>query len=431
MEAPTIIPVYTPKGSLDNIDSENNGNINNNANNNNINNSNNNIINDNNNKPNNITITNNVNNNIDSQSLIGNTEFNLKYKDKNYIFIISMTKDKQYLYMKLKEENNFTYYYEIKMAFIELIKLDKIFKTCDDIEDAYNSMLVIFKNEKNYIKEINDNKLIISLFILSLDASYREKNLELTKKSEDKDIIIDNLIKQINQINETKTTLLDELNKIKEENNSLKEIVNPIESWKNEVTQEIKELKEKIKIYDFKLFKINSNIIKEEKDYNFIIQRLKKISSETEKMNITLYLLYRASIDGDLASDFHSKCDKARNTLVLVKTKKGLRFGGFTSETWQGNDVDKMDQKAFCFSLDKMKLYNCIKDKRAIFASTYSGPAFENCIFQIKDKCFEEGGECSDDTQSNFDNQEIQYEINNGEELFEVEDVEVFKVIFD
>ena len=426
MEAPAVIQTSTPQGSSNNIiDSENNNNIGNNINNN----ANNNIINDN-NKPNNINETKNDNNEIDSQALIGNSKFNLKYKDKNYIFIISMTKDKQYIYMKSKEENNFTYYFEIKMTYIELVKLDKIFRTCDDIEDAYNSMLVIFKNEKNYIKEINDNKLIISFFILNLDSSYREKILELTKKSENKDIIIDNLIKQINEIKETKTTLLDELNKIKAENNSLKEIINPIESWKNEVIEEIKELKEKIKIYDFKLFKINSNIIKEEKDYDFIVQRLKKISSETETMNITLYLLYRASIDGDLASDFHSKCDKAKNTLVLVKTKKGLRFGGFTSETWQGNDVDKMDEKAFCFSLDKMKIYNCIKEKRAIFASTYSGPAFENCIFQIKDKCFEEGGECSDDTQNNFDNQEMQYEINNGEENFEVEDVEVFKVIF-
>ena len=415
MEAPAVIQTSTPQGFSNNIiESENNNNI---GNTNNI-------------ENNKINIIKNDNNEIDSQSLIGNSKFNLKYKDKNYIFIISMTKDKQYLYMKSKEENNFTYYFEIKMTYIELVKLDKIFRTCDDIEDAYNSMLVIFKNEKNYIKEINDNKLIISFFILNLDSSYREKILELTKKTENKDIIIDNLIKQIKEINEAKTTILDELNKIKAENNSLKEIINPIESWKNEVIEEIKGLKEKINIYDFKLFKINSNIIKEEKYYDFIVQRLRKISSETEKMNITLYLLYRASIDGDLASDFHSKCDKANNTLVLVKTKKGLRFGGFTSETWQGNDVDKMDEKAFCFSLDKMKIYNCIKGKRAIFASTYSGPAFENCIFQIKDKCFEEGGECSDDTQNNFDNQEKQYEINNGEDIFEVEDVEVFKVIF-
>ena len=144
MEAPAVIQTSTPQGSSNNIiDSENNNNIGNNINNN----ANNNIINDN-NKPNNINETKNDNNEIDSQALIGNSKFNLKYKDKNYIFIISMTKDKQYIYMKSKEENNFTYYFEIKMTYIELIKLDKIFRTCDDIEDAYNSMLVIFKNEK-------------------------------------------------------------------------------------------------------------------------------------------------------------------------------------------------------------------------------------------------------------------------------------------
>ena len=140
-------------------------------------------------------------------------------------------------------------------------------------------------------------------------------------------------------------------------------------------------------------------------------------------------MIYRATRDGDAASDFHSKCDKSKNTLVIVKTKKGLRFGGFTSVTWEGKDEDKEDKKAFCFSLDKMKIYNCKKGKKAIFASPYSGPAFENCIFQIKDKCFEEGGECSDNINNNFQNQEVQYEINNGEELFEVADYEVFNVM--
>ena len=77
-----------------------------------------------------------------------------------------------------------------------------------------------------------------------------------------------------------------------------------------------------------------------------------------------------------------------------------------------------------------MKIYNSVKGKSAIFASPHSGPAFENCIFEIKDKCFENGGACSDDSQNFFDNQEKQNEINDGDEQFYVNDVEVFSVSF-
>ena len=132
-----------------------------------------------------------------------------------------------------------------------------------------------------------------------------------------------------------------------------------------------------------------------------------------------------------MAKDFHSRCDGHKNTLVLVETKEKLRFGGFTTETWEGNVIDKKDENAFCFSLDKMKIYNSIKGRAAIFSSPTSGPAFENCIFEIKDNCFESGGICSDENKNYYDNQEIRCEINNGKEEFEVKDVEVFEVNYE
>ena len=357
-----------------------------------------------------------TNDDTKKEELINFKEFQFKHENKLFTIKISMTSDKQNLYIQSKEEGIFAYIFEIKMSFLELIKFDKIFKTCEDIEDAYNSMVVIFQNEKNGIKEINNDKLILSIYILNLDSTYREKNLELSKKCENKDVIIENLCSQLNEL--------------KSINNNLKESINSIMAWKNEMTTEINTLKEKVNNYEFRLYKMDSNIINNQKEYDFIIERLKKVNPNKAEIVIGLRLLYRATRDGDAASDFHSRCDKVNNTLVVVKTKEGLKFGGFTSETWEGDDVDKTDNKAFCFSLDKMKIYNCIKGKRAIFASPYSGPAFENCIFQIKDKCFEEGGECSDSNTQYYDNQEKEYEINNGGEQFKVEEVEVFGVSF-
>ena len=369
------------------------------------------------------------NNNTREEELIKFTEFKMLFNNKSFNIIISMTSDKQYLCVQSKEEGNFVYLFENKMNFIELMKFDKIFKTCEDLEDAYNSMVVILKNEKNLIKEIKDDKFIMSIFILNLDMTFREKSLELIKKNQNKDVIIQNLCQQIDELKKNNVNLLNEFDKIKIENNNLKENINSIMEWKNKLAQELNQLNEKINIYEFKLFKIDSNILKDQKEYDFIIERIKKVKSSSD-FNISLSLLYRATRDGDEASDFHSRCDKSKSTLVIVKTKKGLRFGGFTTETWAGDDIDKMDDNAFCFSLDKMKIYNVVKGKKAIFASTYSGPAFENCIFQIKDNCFEEGGECSDNMNNNFNNQEKQFEINDGNENFKVAEVEVFGVIF-
>ena len=350
------------------------------------------------------------NKNLNQKSLIGSTDFKFLYQNKSFIVTISMTSDRKYLNLQSKEEGNFIYFYESQKTLEELIKFDKIFKTCDDIEDSLNSMIVIFKGEKNKIKEITDNKLVLSINIIQLDGSFKSNDIELLKKNPDKDIIIDNLCKIVYELKSNNINLKNELKDVKQKIEKLEKIVN---------------------IHDFRLYSLDSNIIKEKKDFDFIIERLKKLNENADKINLNL--IYRGSRDGDEASDFHSKCDKFQNTLILVKTKKGLRFGGFTSQSWEGNG-DKIDKNAFCFSLDKLKIYNIIKDikgtkeKPAIFTSPQTGPFFGNCVFEIKDSFFEMGGLCSEDYF--YDNQQIQCEINNGEEQFDIDDVEVFKVSF-
>ena len=59
----------------------------------------------------------------------------------------------------------------------------------------------------------------------------------------------------------------------------------------------------------------------------------KKINKENKR--IIINLLYKASADSDSAAVFHEKCDSANNTIVLVETKDGKRFG-------DGNTVIKI-----------------------------------------------------------------------------------------
>ena len=350
-----------------------------------------------------------------NQSLAKKEEYKFLFNNRSFTVIIGMTEDKQYLNIQSKEDGVIAYLYENSLNLTELIKLDKQFRTCDNVEEAYNTMILIFKHQNNFIKDIKDNKLILTINILNLDNSFRETNIELLKKSQSTEIIIENLCKTIFVLNENNIKLQNELNEVKEKVRKLEEKIN------NEI-----------------LCPIDSQIIKEKKDYDFIIERLKQVNlnqddnqinegPQNNNRKITLKLLYRATKDGDNAKDFHLKCDKIKNNIIVIKTKKGLIFGGFTCESWDGKG-DKKDKNAFCFSLDKFKIYNWIKGKSSIFVSPESGPAFGNCIFEIKDKFFEMGGLCSEDYF--YSNQENQCEINGGEEQFDIEDVEVFSVSF-
>ena len=46
-------------------------------------------------------------------------------------------------------------------------------------------------------------------------------------------------------------------------------------------------------------------------------------------------LLYRASLDGWTASDFHSCCDNKGSTLTVIKSENYI-FGGYTEQEWKG-----------------------------------------------------------------------------------------------
>ena len=153
----------------------------------------------------------------------------------------------------------------------------------------------------------------------------------------------------------------------------------------------------------------------------------RSINKLNENQRITLNLLYKASIDSDTAAAFHEKCDDAQSTLVLVETDKGARFGGFTTCSWSGNCIDKMDEDAFVFSLDKMQIYENIPGEEAIGCYPKFGPIFLGCQIRIFDNAFTKGG-TTYEKGLNF-NTEEDYELTGGEREFNIRDIEVYEVI--
>lgn len=357
------------------------------------------------------------------EKIIKSSDFSLKYE--NYKYQLKMKLGKEYLYLEISEDDNILFFYQIKFSLSNLFEFDKIFKTCDKLDEAYELMGEYINNEKTCIKNISEKKIIILINILQANGKTIEKEITLFKQYNRTENVIEILSKEIKELKLKQNNMEKEISELKEENKKLKE------KNQHQDLNEIKEIKDKIN-YFFDKSIIKSTIIPDTKKFEFIKERLSKVDINGKQGHKLFFeLLYRAKWHGDKAKDFHSRCDIYRNTLSIIKTKDGLVFGGFTTKTWEGNDFDKADENAFCFSLDKIKIYNSIKGKSAIFTSPNSGPCFQNCIFEVKDKCFENGGTCDLNVNSYFDNIETEYEINGGNDIFIVEDLEVFAVYFE
>ena len=166
---------------------------------------------------------------------------------------------------------------------------------------------------------------------------------------------------------------------------------------------------------------IEKNIIKHPGELDEISSRIQRTLN---KKNIKYKIIFRSNIDGDCASTFHEKCDKIRNTLILIKASGNKRFGGFTTETWDGNDINKKDEKSFIFSIDKMKIYDIIPGQNAINCNPDLGPVFLSQI-KLLDKFFTQGGTTSTKGK-NYKTLE-DFEITDGAEKFGVQEVEVYQ----
>ena len=336
--------------------------------------------------------------------------------------------------------------------------------------DSYKQENALLNNENTSLKTENENlRKELKQFKEQYDKlkneytsfkkeipSIQEQNKELLKIKETYESqipILQNNLEQINKDNEVLkqniTVLTNQNESLIKENNSLKN--SQTKSQPNE--EEINNLMEELNSYRIKAQE-NELLKKQLEDLQYQIQMMqerqededvkevkgdiihdmnelemitKKINKENKR--IIINLLYKASADSDSAAVFHEKCDSANNTIVLVETKDGKRFGGYTTCNWSGNCVDKNDPEAFIFSFDKMKTYDNIPGDDAIGCYPKFGPIFLGCQIKIFDNAFTKGG-TTFEKELNF-NTEEDYELTGGNRTFEVKDIEVYEVIFE
>ena len=174
-------------------------------------------------------------------------------------------------------------------------------------------------------------------------------------------------------------------------------------------------------IQDTRLEVVKGDIIQDVKELELLSRKISR-----NKSKIKLNLLYKATIDGDRAEVFHKKCDAAKSSLVLVKSANGKRFGGYTSRDWKGNSIEKKDNNAFVFSLDKMKIYDILPGEDAIGCYPKYGPVFLGCQIRIYDEFFSQGG-TTFEKGMNYNTQE-NFELTGGLKKFDIKDVEVYSI---
>ena len=250
--------------------------------------------------------------------------------------------------------------------------------TCGEFSDYLKAL-----SEMKKLLLIKKEDKINMIFTVEYLLKKHDIEIDLFPEKINIDEIIKELCKEVNGLKEEVKNLKKGVNINLEKEN--KELKNSIEQLKNEninLKNEIKEIKKILEPINNKFQEgINNNkhifnnksVIMKENEFNLINLAIK---SRLNKDIKELKKLYQATIDGDGAINFHSKCDNIPNTLVLIKSAGNRRFGGFTTQTWDSSGNWKDDKNAFLFSLDKQRIYSYKNNGYAIYCSEGYGPTF-------------------------------------------------------
>ena len=373
------------------------------------------------------------------EEIIDIKEYAINLKELQFKIQIGKIKKelKNLINFKVEELNSDSnIFYQSSFSLDDLKNISKLFRVYDSIEEAYNELIEIL-NDKKIFLELNLNDIIIHLNISNLSSKLEDISLIIKNQSKSIDKSYDSLINEINELKKKsfekdiqqkqwKENIENQIKELKKENLELKKEIEELKQWKQNTENELKQYQQKIQIEK----KIDSKIINSNDEINLLSNRLKK---NNQNKKVVFNLIYRASRDGDSPNDYHKKCDGKINTLCIIQTIKGIKFGGYT-ETIINDSGDNIDSNAFVFSLDKMKIYeNLKKNECAVGHFKNWGPIFRRDAFAIWNQNFFSYNKhtLGSKNQSNFGIMDIDNELNNGETYFTVRELEVFQIFLE
>jgi len=279
------------------------------------------------------------------------TPNNLNLKNKEIKFEVISDKNNKFNFHFSNNNNNFltisSFYdnnlhkieYESKFDFsyIKNVKLFTIYDTLDECLDE------IFSGINTGKCLLTEKEHLIYLEIPLNNIKYKNIFFEIKEKLKNDKDKIQELYKIVeNQKNE----IID----LKNEISNLKNIIKDLLIFKDKIEKE----KEKEKEEKLNMIEINSDIIKDNKNYKKILKKW----IEPNKI-IRTKLLYKLTKDGESMKIFHDLCDNISPTLFITESINNKIFGTFTTCSLKNSNepLELKDDKTFIFDLNSNNIF--------------------------------------------------------------------------
>lgn len=269
----------------------------------------------------------------------------IKLKENDSLYTVRFLIEDSSLVIDITEDESApAINYSSKFSISDLVNKSNYFKIFDSIEAIIPDLKKLNRENKVKIKKVKNSIKLI--FLTGLEA-VKEVELTIPQAEMDPNRVIADLCEKINELNKE------------------------IKLLKNMHISE-EQLQNNLKSKDIFLNKKEKKMV-----YDWILK-----SKKSEGKRVQMDLIYKLKTSGnDSASQFHSSCDGQGPTLTVIRTDKGYRFGGFTSQNWSGSSSGSSvnDPTAFLFSLEYKEQYlisDSTNGSNAIYNYYTYGPTF-------------------------------------------------------
>ena len=305
--------------------------------------------------------------------------------------------EKSIIFHATEKEDLTATLYKVELNLDDLINLNRwVFKPCDSVQEVFTYIFQEMEESKIIIKK-EENKIN---FIINAGMKKNEAKIILIPQQASIDDIVAKLCDKVKEIDSLNKIVVDQKIIIEKQQQEFNDYKNYSEKKFKEledlIIKESENLKFNIEYYNDVY--LNSDEIKAEEakfkeNVGTNIMKFKELSlietgiKNLQNKNIKKFkLLFRASRDGYAAQNFHDKCNGKGNTLTLVKTTTGKRFGGFTDAQWNQSGSYISGSYGFIFSLDNKEIFYCTNNSYALIGNSSYGPYFGS-DFYISNNC--------------------------------------------
>jgi hypothetical protein len=145
----------------------------------------------------------------------------------------------------------------------------------------------------------------------------------------------------------------------------LNKLIATVEELKLVVAQQEKDnehLKEEVKKHKKDIESLEKKLKSNAQFFNTTILSEDEISKLKEWTGYSNWKrIYKASVDGFGANDFHRTCDNRGETLSIIQTENGCIFGGYNPVSWTSQGSYQFDNRTYIFSLKNTTSHNPVR----------------------------------------------------------------------